>query len=138
MSESQASNDTTLKKRKLDDDIPGDKMDESMDASEPLEPKRCKEFWFHDGNVVLQTSSEQYRVHQSLLSLHSKVFADMFSIPQPTDASGSGVADNLNETIDGCPVVRIYDDSDDVYILLRVLYGIDTYVSSLSLFSAVV
>ncbi|PPR03903.1 hypothetical protein CVT24_008095 [Panaeolus cyanescens] len=134
MSDLQASEELILavKKRKLS----GDSQDE-MDVSGPdtNKMKRSFRFWFHDGNVVLQTEDKQFRVHRSLLALHSKVFADMFSIPQPVQdpsssasVSGSGLTttDGLNEMVEGCPVVRIYDDSSDISVLLSVLYGLDT------------
>lgn len=37
-------------------------------------------FWLDDGNVVLQTSTTQFRVHKSVLKMHSTFFEDMFTL----------------------------------------------------------
>lgn len=81
--------------------------------------ERSATLWFKDGNIVLQTRSKQYRVHQSVLSVHSSVFRDMFSIPQPDE----------QKTIDGCPVVDLVDPSEEWDTLLELMYGLDEYVS---------
>ncbi|KAL6298835.1 hypothetical protein BKA93DRAFT_713268, partial [Sparassis latifolia] len=70
------------------------------------------EFWFADGNIVLIMDCTAFRVHQSVLSRHSDIFRDLFTIPQPADT----------ETMFGCPVVQIYDPLSDIRLLLRVLY----------------
>jgi len=66
--------------------------------------------WHTDGNVVLRTAEGTlFRLHHSILSIHSVVFRDMFSLGiQAPDA----------ETIEGCPVV---DMSDSVYDLTHFL-----------------
>lgn len=43
------------------------------------------DLWFKDGNVILIAEGTAFRVHQSLLSINSEVFRDMFSFPQPAD-----------------------------------------------------
>ncbi|KAF8216748.1 hypothetical protein K438DRAFT_1953652 [Mycena galopus ATCC 62051] len=70
------------------------------------------ETWRSDGNVVLQAGTTQFRVHWSVLALHSSVFRDMQGLPQPTD----------QPTIDGCPIVELSDNPDDVEYLLKALY----------------
>ncbi|KAJ7719908.1 hypothetical protein B0H16DRAFT_1261359, partial [Mycena metata] len=37
------------------------------------------EYWFDDGNIILQVESTQFRVLKSLLAMHSFVFRDMFT-----------------------------------------------------------
>ncbi|KLO08394.1 hypothetical protein SCHPADRAFT_1000974 [Schizopora paradoxa] len=44
------------------------------------EPVRHDILWFLDGNVVLSTKIYLFRVHKSILSLHSSVFCDMFQL----------------------------------------------------------
>lgn len=68
--------------------------------------------WLEDGNVVLQVQNTQFRVHRSMLSLHSSVFRDMFQFPQPFG----------EHDVDGCPVVHLTDDPDDFEQLLKVVY----------------
>ena len=74
---------------------------------------RNSEFWFDDGSVVLNVQSTLFRVHRSILSMHSTVFSDMFSIPQPPDQTA----------IEGCPVVHLHDSADDFTYLLKALYN---------------
>ncbi|KAF4615852.1 hypothetical protein D9613_012381 [Agrocybe pediades] len=73
---------------------------------------RSKDLWFDDGNVVLQAEKTQFRVHRSVLSLHSSVFRDMFSAPLLHGDS----------TVDGCPLVIVQDTSMDWENILSVLY----------------
>lgn len=49
-----------------------------------VKPSQSKEIWFEDGNIVLQTESTLFKVHQGVLARHSSIFFDMFSVPQPT------------------------------------------------------
>jgi hypothetical protein len=77
--------------------------------------------YFLDGNVVLAAemadgSSHAFRVHQSVLSLHSSVFSDMFSMP------GAGEDSPTDETYDGVPLVYMPDHCEDLKAFLKVLY----------------
>lgn len=58
----------------------------------------------------------------SILSRHSVFFRDMFSLPQPPPASPSSSSSTQDEIIDGCPVVALQDNSDDLASLLVALY----------------
>ncbi|KAK7008227.1 BTB domain-containing protein [Favolaschia claudopus] len=68
--------------------------------------------WFSDGSVVLQANNTQFRVHWGVLALHSSVFSDMQGLPQPPD----------QPSVQGCPVVELQDDEEDVKFLLQALY----------------
>ncbi|KAF7370389.1 BTB domain-containing protein [Mycena sanguinolenta] len=71
------------------------------------------ERWLDDGNVVLQAGNTQFRVHWSILALHSSVFRDMQGLPQPPD----------QPTVDDCPIVELSgDDPEDVEHILKALY----------------
>ena len=72
------------------------------------------ELWFDDGSVVLVAEITAFRVHRSILCRHSSVFMDIFSIPQPSDSD----ADN----IEGCPVIRMHDSTEEFTHLLRACY----------------
>ncbi|KAJ7935112.1 hypothetical protein B0H13DRAFT_1474520, partial [Mycena leptocephala] len=63
---------------------------------------------FDDGSVVLQAENTQFRVHWSILSIHSSVFHDMQGLPQPPD----------QDSIEGCPVVQLSDLAADVEHIL--------------------
>lgn len=80
--------------------------------------ERSTRFWFADGNVVLQAEDTQFRVHSSLLSLHSEIMKDCFACPQPED----------EETLEGCHIVRLYDSAKDIDNLCALLYGLYQYV----------
>ena len=45
---------------------------------------RDSEVWFGDGNIVVVAQNTAFRFHKSVVSLHSSVFRDLFSIPQPS------------------------------------------------------
>ncbi|KAG6871982.1 hypothetical protein C0995_014257 [Termitomyces sp. Mi166 len=75
---------------------------------------RSAEFWLHDGSIVLSVENTLFRVHQTILVNHSQVFADLFSLPQPAEG---------DETIEGCRVVVLADDSAaDFEDLLGAIY----------------
>ncbi|KAL0960229.1 hypothetical protein HGRIS_011863 [Hohenbuehelia grisea] len=119
--------DDRLVKRPRIDDVPVARRDPYL--------------YFHDGNVVLcaegcvsepvigptdaasvnPPSNEAksvityFRVHQSILSLQSPVFRDMFSLPQGPDT-------DTGETYDGLHPVRLYDTAQELSNFLRVFY----------------
>lgn len=63
---------------------------------------RSTAIWFEDGNVILEAESTKFRVHKSILALHSSVLSDMFLLAKP-DA-------HLDSTEEGCPVVEMKGD----------------------------
>ena len=74
--------------------------------------------WVEDGNFVIIVQSTAFRFYGGLLSMHSAIFKDMFSIPQPS---------NDTETFDGCPYIRLNDSVQDFAHFLQVILGL-TYV----------
>ncbi|KAJ6593488.1 hypothetical protein B0H19DRAFT_919873 [Mycena capillaripes] len=70
------------------------------------------DIWYNDGSVILQAENTQFRVHWSVLALHSSFFREMQGLPQPAD----------QPSIDGCPIVELQDAIVDVEHLLKVLY----------------
>ncbi|KAK7025086.1 BTB domain-containing protein [Favolaschia claudopus] len=76
------------------------------------EPITRSDTWFPDGNVVLQARNTQFRVHWGVLTLHSSVFSDMQGLPQPPE----------QPSVEGCPVVELQDDEEDLKFLLKALY----------------
>jgi len=81
---------------------------------------KSSKFWFEDGSVVLQAEKTHFRVHKTLLSLHSTVFRDTFQMPQPVEAG---------PTIEGCPIVHVSDFAEDVEFMLESLYKLDTLLN---------
>jgi len=98
--------DFTMSKRQRTDDAQEDAQ---------IQPPKRSTFWFDDGNVILQAENTQFRVHRSLMSLHSNVFKDMFSMPQPTDTM-------TMRSVDGCPVITLFDKASDLEYILSIFY----------------
>ena len=90
------------------------------DTGSSMSIKRDSDIWFDDGNIVVVAQSTAFRFHKSVVSLHSSVFRDLFSIPQP-----SLMDEEVDEILifDGCPVVHVSDTSYDFRELLRAIYG---------------
>lgn len=85
------------------------------DAHEPSSIVPHPTLHFDDGNTLLISSSDPpmaFKVHRSILALNCTVFSDMFALPQPMDA----------ETIDGCPVVRLSETSDDLGYFFSTMF----------------
>ena len=93
-------------------------FDENMDSMPAIQ--RSPVFWFSDGNVVLQTADTQFRVHRSLLAFHWEIMKDCFEIPQ---------AEEVEETVEGCPVLRLDDSTRDVENLCGLLFGVYEWVN---------
>lgn len=92
-------------------------------ANEQAEYQRG-DVWFEDGNVVLIAQSTAFRLHRGVLSTHSEVFRDMFTVPQPATA----------ELWEGCPVVHLSDLKNDLMHMVKALYfgrqyGLSPYFS---------
>lgn len=82
------------------------------------------ELYFEDGNVVLSACARDgvrryYRVHRSILCIHSPVMADMFKIPPLRD---SGPGHEIVETYDGVLHIQMPDTAEDIESFLQVLY----------------
>ncbi|KAF7299324.1 BTB domain-containing protein [Mycena indigotica] len=91
---------------------------ESEDEGDQPVIVRSTEYWFDDGNVILQVQSTQFRLTRSFLAMHSPVFRDMFSLPLPPD----------EPLVEGCPVVDLPGDtSQDWTYLLRAMFPQECY-----------
>ncbi|KAJ7246356.1 hypothetical protein C8J57DRAFT_726393 [Mycena rebaudengoi] len=97
------SDEPNAKRRRTDD----------IEASEP--PLiRSTEYWFDDGNIILQVEGTQFRIHKSILSLHSSAFLDMFTVPQPAN----------DPTLEGCAIVVLSGDAvEDWTHLFNEIYS---------------
>ncbi|KJA28068.1 hypothetical protein HYPSUDRAFT_74512, partial [Hypholoma sublateritium FD-334 SS-4] len=91
--------------------LPSKQVDENMDLIPAV--KRSPVFWFNDGNVVLRAENTQFRVHRSLLAFHSEIMKDCFEIPRA----------EVEETVEGCPVLRLDDSAKDIENLCGLLFG---------------
>ncbi|KAJ7246349.1 hypothetical protein C8J57DRAFT_1476037 [Mycena rebaudengoi] len=95
-------------------DEPNAKRRRTDDTETPL--TRSTEHWFDDGSIILQVEATQFRIHKSILSLHSSVFRDMFTVPQPAN----------EPLIEGCAKVSLSGDTvQDWIFLLNAMYPAD-------------
>lgn len=100
-SQSQDSQSRPQKRRRVDDD------------EQVVEIKHHERLWFEDGNVVvIAKDGVSFRLHRGVLSLHSEVFRDMFTLPPNAE----------NESMDGCPVVRVSDSGEHIARFFKLLY----------------
>ncbi|KAF8205575.1 hypothetical protein K438DRAFT_1964008 [Mycena galopus ATCC 62051] len=74
--------------------------------------ERVQDLWFEDGNLVIQAGNSQYRVYRGVLAMHSPIFQDMLSLPQPPDS----------ELVEGCPLVRLTDSEEEVTSFLKAIF----------------
>ena len=72
-----------------------------------------REFWHEDGDIVLISSwhNVAFRFYKDILARTSLVFQDMFSMHQLDGA----------EKLDGCFVVRLQDDPDDLRAFFKAM-----------------
>ena len=107
--------------------MPATRRSLNTTSSEPVEQAaitttttRSEVHWFDDGNIILQAESKLFKVHRGVLSKHSEVFRDMFSLPQPPPAADSDHWDSST----ACPLVVLQGDSElDVHHFLNVIYN---------------
>ncbi|KAK7054241.1 BTB domain-containing protein [Favolaschia claudopus] len=93
----------------------------SPDFGPILDGTRHSSLYLADGNLVVAApisgnggGTMLFRVHQSMLSLQSPVFAAMFTLPPPADTT---------DVYDKAPFVRMSDDAEDLESLFKVLYN---------------
>ena len=65
--------------------------DGELDDGQAANFTKHDKLWLEDGNVILVCAETGFRVHRSLLTLHSTVFRDMFEVATPGDDVEEGV-----------------------------------------------
>lgn len=81
----------------------------------PSPPPHRNDLWYDDGSVVLKARGDLFRVHGSILSQKSFVFEIMIAQVEDT------------ETLEGCPVVALDDDAEELRQLLLTIYEISYF-----------
>ena len=88
---------------------------DSSDDEPPIDPTDVtphETFYFEDGNVEVLCGNVLFRVHPSILSLHSPAFHRMFAQSNLTAA----------ESPNGCPRILPSDTPRDFATLLKMIY----------------
>ena len=87
--------------------------------------RKDDDVWLSDGSIVVAAADNvAFRVHKSTLARRSEIFRDLFSLPNADAATA--------ETMEGCPIVRVSDVSEDIRHLLAVLCCGKKYVAACS------
>ncbi|EIN14658.1 hypothetical protein PUNSTDRAFT_130283 [Punctularia strigosozonata HHB-11173 SS5] len=68
--------------------------------------------WYPDGTIILQAENLRFRVHKSILSKHSHVFRDLFSLAVPKGAP----------VMEGCSILVIHDGKESTEHALKAFY----------------
>ncbi|KAH7912682.1 hypothetical protein BJ138DRAFT_750886 [Hygrophoropsis aurantiaca] len=96
----------------------GDEDDEECPYIQDLKLcKRCEKLWYPDGNIVFHAADTIYRIHHSILSIHSRVFKDIFEKPFSDESHDTEV-----ESFENCLVVRLLDSPKEIESLLMTIY----------------
>ena len=77
-------------------------------------PNRHPELSFEDGNLAILCGHQYFLVHRSVLFRHSPALAEMAQHPHKED---------LTQSLEGRPILRLSNSPDEIYILLKYLYG---------------
>lgn len=107
-------------------------------ANESFDVTSCTkdpDFFLDDGNVILLAQSTLFRVHKSMLSIHSEIFRDMFRISagriwcsaacqfeNPLLIGAALGTDESQEVYGGVPIVQMSDSASDLRHLINALY----------------
>ncbi|EKM54340.1 uncharacterized protein PHACADRAFT_146190 [Phanerochaete carnosa HHB-10118-sp] len=78
-------------------------------------PNKHPELSFEDGNLALLCGHRYFLVHRGVLVRHSSVLAAMAECPTKED---------LSQSLEGRPILRLPHTPDEIYILLKYLYGL--------------
>ncbi|RPD58571.1 hypothetical protein L226DRAFT_572897 [Lentinus tigrinus ALCF2SS1-7] len=79
------------------------------------------EFWFDDGNIILEARGVRFKVYQGPLVAHSPFFRVMLSLPQPSPGEAT------SESSDAPHVVALADSPEDLRHFLRALMPTHKY-----------
>lgn len=81
-------------------------------------PGRHEELSFNDGNIAVMCGHKYFLVHRSVLFRHSVVLEEM---------AEAAVAEGLIEVLEGCPILVLPNTPDEMYVLLKYLYGLSDH-----------
>ncbi|KAH8824285.1 hypothetical protein DL96DRAFT_1531495 [Flagelloscypha sp. PMI_526] len=96
-------------------------MDPSNAQTRPEDCQRVDGLWYDDGGIILLAGNKIFKIYRGFLATRSAFFSDMLSLPQPR---------NPEDDYDGCPLVRMPDDSSELEAYLRAVFDSE-YLPSL-------
>jgi hypothetical protein len=90
---------------------------EQLESESSCLPQKHDSLYLFDGNIVLMAPTKSggttiFRVHQSMLSNHSPIFANMLKTP---------VSDEV-QMYDGIRLVRLTDDAEEIESVFKLMY----------------
>ncbi|KAI0062163.1 hypothetical protein BV25DRAFT_1804764 [Artomyces pyxidatus] len=94
----------TRKRKRVAEDTPG----QTKQAGQSALPHA--DLWYEDGNIILATDATLFKVHRSIISRQSGVLKTITLL-----------SEQATQSVEGCPIARLPEDSDDV---AQMLYGI--------------
>ena len=71
------------------------------------------ELWFNDGNIVITTQHDAFKIHAGFVSTHSRILRNKVN---------EVMSATTQERYDGCPVLRLTKETGDFTRLLLVIY----------------
>ena len=98
-------------------------------------------FWLEDGSIIIAANSKEskpsmtmilFKIHKSILSMHSKTFRDLLStLVDETDKQSTNEADvkiqpqviTTQQVYEGLSVIEVSDVADDWAGILQAMYG---------------
>ena len=111
-------------------------------------------FWFEDGSIIVSAVSNKrplvtilFKVHKSILSMHSIVLNDMFTVSDDSEERKQSDEDTvfddserqnqsgedgtklpvsestIQQVYEGVPVVEVQDNAEDWVTILKTMYG---------------
>lgn len=82
-----------------------------------VHPRKHDEFWYLDGNIIVQIQDTRFRLHRSRLTLQSEFFEELFD-----RKDGPGNIDIRPEMVDGHPLYVVSDvNAEDFANILRAM-----------------
>ena len=96
-------------------------------------------FWFEDGSIIVSAVSNKrplvtilFKVHKSILSLHSNIFRDLFTVSDDSEKQKQSSEDEkksqvseptIQQLYEGVPVVEVQDKAEDWDTMFKTMYG---------------
>ncbi|KAF8516077.1 hypothetical protein JB92DRAFT_2810425 [Gautieria morchelliformis] len=98
---------------------PGKRSRTDTNQHQSRDWKHHPELYMPDGTMLFLADNTLFRVYPGLLSKHSEVFSGMASLSQCQPPN--------SETYDGCPVVRLTDDAEDLAFFFSATMGLQSF-----------